>query len=538
MKKVNLLFGSILSGVLFTLAWPAIGDFNFLIFFAFIPLLWVESQLSEKGKSALSVFLYAYLAFFVFNISTTWWIKNADLMGAIMAILCNSFFMATVFWLFHFTKKHIGKKEGYIGLIIYWLAFEYLHLNWELSWTWLTFGNAFATSIKSIQWYEYTGVLGGSLWVLAVNVLLFLNFKSYREMGKVNVKSIGLTLTLMLVPILIGRYIYSNYEENGESYEFVVVQPNIDPYHEKFGSLAPSDQIDKMINLAKQELNAETDYLIFPETAIPEPEWEHTIDFMYATEEIRKLIADYPKLTAEIGMLSSVFYPNDVNLPKGAYSIPGGGFYENFNTSICIDSSEHIQIHHKSKLVLGVEKVPFLDILPFMKKLSIKLGGSSGQLGSQEKPSVFKSIHSNAVIAPIICYESIYGEYVTQYTSQGANLFTIITNEGWWGDTPGYKQHLAYASLRAIENRRSIARSANTGTSAFINQKGEISQTTAWWTNAVIKGEIKSNDKITFYVKYGDYIGRTAGFVAPLLLLLTLVRKMKKTDGHLTKTKA
>jgi len=164
------------------------------------------------------------------------------------------------------------------------------------------------------------------------------------------------------------------------------------------------------------------------------------------------------------------------------------------------------------------------------------LGGTSGGLGSQESPSVFNSPTKSdkTLLAPIICYESIYGEYVTEYSRKGANLFAIITNDGWWDDSPGYKQHMAYARLRAIENRRSIVRSANTGISAVIDPMGNVSQQTNWWEATSFLTEVSINNELTFYAKFGDYLGRIAGFVATLLILLTLVKSLNKTGQRLT----
>lgn len=126
-------------------------------------------------------------------------------------------------------------------------------------------------------------------------------------------------------------------------------------------------------------------------------------------------------------------------------------------------------------------------------------------------------------VATAICYESVFGEYVSRYINNGANIIFIITNDGWWGNTAGHKQHYLYAKLRAIENRKSIARSANTGTSCFINQRGDISQATEWEKDAVINQTIYANDIITFYDRNGDYIGRTAIWVAVFLFLLSFV---------------
>ena len=124
--------------------------------------------------------------------------------------------------------------------------------------------------------------------------------------------------------------------------------------------------------------------------------------------------------------------------------------------------------------------MPFASILKPLEKFALDMGGSIGSLGVQEESSVFESSIHDIVVAPVICYESIYGEYVSSYILKGAQLIFIMTNDGWWEDTPGYHQLLAYARLRAIENRRSIARSANTGISCFINQRGDILQRTEW----------------------------------------------------------
>jgi apolipoprotein N-acyltransferase len=110
----------------------------------------------------------------------------------------------------------------------------------------------------------------------------------------------------------------------------------------------------------------------------------------------------------------------------------------------------------------------------------------------------------------------------------GAELLFIMTNDGWWEDTPGHRQHFIYAKLRAIECRRSIARSANTGISCFINQRGDVIQQTAYWEEDAIQNTINKNDRITFYVKYGDILGRIAYWTSALLLLILIVAMLKK----------
>lgn len=149
-----------------------------------------------------------------------------------------------------------------------------------------------------------------------------------------------------------------------------------------------------------------------------------------------------------------------------------------------------------------------------------------GRCVGQDEISLL-NVRDDSAAIPVgcaVCYESVYGEYYTGYVKKGARAMTIITNDAWWGNTPGYRQHLSYASLRAIETRRAIARCANTGISAIISPTGEIIQPTPWWEPAVIEGSIPLRDDITFYVSHGDIVGRISTFIFILLLLALSVR--------------
>jgi apolipoprotein N-acyltransferase len=202
-------------------------------------------------------------------------------------------------------------------------------------------------------------------------------------------------------------------------------------------------------------------------------------------------------------------------------------YYDSYNTAVQLDNTGNIQLYHKSKLVPGVEQMPFPFIFKHLESIAIDLGGTTGGLGTQEERTVFSSSDNTMKAAPVVCYESIYGEYVSEYIKNGANFITIITNDGWWGDTPGYKQHLKFGRLRAIETRRWIARSANTGISCFIDPMGEIQQATKWWVPAVIAQKIYLNNEQTFYTKYGDYIARASLCITFAMLIYSLIIRLR-----------
>ncbi|MDD5569994.1 MAG: apolipoprotein N-acyltransferase [Bacteroidales bacterium] len=526
MKKIYLILLSILSGILFWLAWPVNGLAP-LLFVSFIPLLFVEHFISENKEKYnwWNMFSYSYLTFLTWNLLTTWWICYASFAGAALAFIFNSLFMAVVFTVFHVTKKRLGNIQGYIAFVFYWVAFEYLHTEWELSWPWLTLGNGFASNVNLVQWYEFTGVFGGSLWVVVTNILFFIILKKIiidkKKIKEITVRFL-IAAVVVIAPVTISNIIYNNYTEKGNIASVVIVQPNIDPYNEKFGGMAYDEQLKKLLSLAKTKIDTNTDFLVAPETAIAEGIWENEIDNYESIITLKSFFKQYPGLNTLIGISSYKHYVRGEKLPNTARKMNEEEYYDAYNTAMFIDNKENIRLYHKSKLVIGVEKIPFPALFKPFEKFAINLGGTTGSLGLQKERTVFKTDDGNFRIAPAICYESIYGNFISKYVANGANLIFIITNDGWWKDTPGYRQHCAYARLRTIECRRSIARAANTGISCFINQKGDVQQPTKWWTPAVIKQNILANNEITFYVKHGDYIAKFSSVVSCLILLLLI----------------
>jgi apolipoprotein N-acyltransferase len=501
---------SLLSGLLISLAWPHVGSLSFLSFIALVPFLWAEDFIFRKNYRPRRVFFNAYLFAFTFNLCTTWWIYYASAGGMALAVIVNALFMATFLWLFHVTKRRIGVKEGNIAFVIYWIAFEYCHYHWELSWPWLNFGNVFANEIHIIQWYEYTGVAGGTLWILLFNLGIYKWLSNYHYEKIPLLKQRGRIIylsSLIIIPIIVSLSIWNNFEEKGKPVDVVVVQPNVDPYNKFVGNNGMS-YLEDFLRLAASKTDEKTAFVVGPETALTNLINEEYLPEDEQVQYASSFIKHFPNVRYVTGMFS---YD-----PKKE---------EMYNAGLQIDGNGKIQTYHKKWLVLGVETIPFMDWLPFMKTLAMDMGGASGTLGRQMDPSVFTSeINPEAVIAPVICYESIYGEHITEFIQKGATLIFIMTNDGWWDDTPGHKQHFAYARLRAIETRRDIARSANTGISGFINQRGEILQQTNWWEKDVIKETLRMNTELTAYVKMGDFIGRTSLFVSMMLIIYTIFR--------------
>ncbi len=510
------------------ISFPFSGSLTPLVFIAWVPLLFVESYVSKKKYRSGKVFIHAYLTFFIYNAGSTWWVLKADVNGGVLAVILNSLLMAITFFAFHLAKKHIGEKEGYLSLLFFWIGFEYFHLNWEMSWTWLNLGNTFSIRPTWIQWYEYSGVLGGTLWILMVNMLFFRTVQNVylkKESWRIQTPIVWSALFFIVAPIVFSLFTYFSYEEKGKKVEVVALQPNIDPYNEKFSADSFENQMNTMVRLADSLVTENTKLILAPETAISQNFNEadvHRMPFLhFLTNNKREKLFNTPIY------IGASTYRNFTNKnSRASRPLQDGTFYESYNTSMFITENDDVEFIHKSKLVPGVEVIPFSNWFPFLEELSINNGGISGTLGIEESAKVFST--QEFTFAPVVCYESIYGEWVAEQCRKGGELICIITNDGWWGDTPGYKQHNSFASLRAIENRRSIVRSANTGISCFVNQRGDISQKTDWWVEDAIRAELKLNNEATFYTSYGDVLGRTFSFASILLLLFTFLKWFKK----------
>jgi apolipoprotein N-acyltransferase len=462
--------------------------------------------------------------------------------GAVLAFAANSLLMSMVFLIFSSIKKHVNRPWAIWLLIPVWIAWEHVHTLWDLAWTWLTLGNVFAFKSDWVQWFEFTGTSGGTAWILMTNIFIFTLVKN-RKFASALLRSSLKAAAFIVIPMLLSFLMIILYtfktinqkQPEVKPVKVVVVQPNIDPYNVKF-SLDYQSQFLKVLRLLQDKLSEETDYLVLPETFITDNIDEAMLAESEAIRWFRdSLIKKYPRLRIVTGGNTYVFYETKEQYTATARKEEDSGkYYDVFNSAIYIDK-DHADVYHKSKLVPGVERMPFPALLKPLEALAINMGGTVGSLGLQEKRTVFKDPQNHLAIAPVICYESVYADYVTGYMRNGANLIFIVTNDGWWKDTPGYIQHLNYARLRAIENRRPIARSANTGTSCFIDEFGRISENTKWWEEAVIEKDLRPGYRLTFFARFGDLISYASVTLSILLILWALFLRFKTRTKELGK---
>ena len=471
---------ALLSACLMYLAWPPFHYTTPLLLVGLVPLLLALDNIfqAKTGKTGKRVFLTAGLTFLLWNTACIYWVYNAinavnnpvvSVFVSMIPFGLGALLMTFAFWLYYRLRRITHKKVAYAGLISFYVAMEYLHQTWDLGFPWMTLGNGLAGMHQLAQWYEYTGVYGGSVWILLSNILAFEAWKQFRSGAKGYLKfRPALVWSLFIVlPVALSLTKYNQYVEKSVPVNVVTVQPNIDPY-QKFGGISAAEQLNILIHLSDSVAQPNTEYFLWPETAISDTANEDQIRSDSGFQTAQHFLGKYKNGTLITGIESIKFYPDQQTLSARRYD--NNTFVDVFNAAVQIENSANVQFYHKSKLVPGVEKMPFPTLLSILNPLFEGFGGTIGSYGWQKEPSVFFA-YSGIGVAPVICYESLWGEWIGQAVKNGAQFIAIITNDGWWGNTSGKDQHLLYAKLRAIESRRYVVRSANTGISCFINQR-------------------------------------------------------------------
>lgn len=525
-----------MAGILLWLAWPSSPGTVF-IFVALTPLLWLADQV--QNKKAYWGFLL--LAFTIFNVGTTWWVGNTTVPASgVFANLFTALLMTIPFTSFYGARKRLGRTWGYAAVVVYWMTFEYVNLTWEFAWPWLSLGNAMAMHPDWVQWYEFTGVGGGTLWILIVNIMLYECWRGLPELDMKYAKQIlgrlWKPVVILVLPIIVSSIIsaVNSFPAKAPANEVVVVQPNADPYG-KFGPDADEAQLDTLLKLSAQQVSATTSYIIWPETAIfnsgdPAASREDHFSNNPTIKRLATFLREHaPNATLITGATTwKIYPPYTTEFPFTAQQVAYDGTRADyFNAALQIDSAGQVQAYHKSKLVPGVEIIPYMRYVPFMATFALKMGGASGGCGlepgvtlmTREIKPAGASLGLNAAVAPVVCYESVFGEYMARQVREGAGFLVIMTNDGWWGDTEGHRQHFNYARLRAIETRRWIARSANTGISAFIDPNGAVIDPQPYWKAAVIRHSVTFSNTETLYVRWGDYLYKAAAIFCILLII-------------------
>lgn len=518
-RRLALVFLSVL---LLSLGWWGVTGLSLLV--ALVPLMIISENYSDSRRDWWRMCGWATLTFLLWNVATIWWVWIATPLGPITAGIVGTFYNLCGFMTYHYVSKRAPRALAYTLLITIWLATEWAYNSADvMTFPWLLLGHGFSADIWAVQWYEYTGIFGGTLWALLSNVAIF-DILRHRDRS-----SMLKALAVVLLPIGLSLVIYASYTPSNQTAQMSVVQPSIPCYEQERAEAGMMDPTDDVMALVAQ-VPETSKFVVMPESMLyylPSVLTINEENFARVTPLFARMYAGRLHDTKLIVGGSTISYYGENPETNTAHFSEDYGWFDHFNSALLVNSDGEVEnLYHKGRLVIGVEAIPLKELFDAFE---VDLGGVSGQLGWGMEHTLFE--HGDVAVGPAICYEGLYGDYFAGFAREGANAMAVISNDGWWGDTPGHRRLFAFCQLRAIETRRAIARSANTGISGFISPRGDIvGDILEWNERGVLTEEVELRTDKTFYVQYGDLVARIATFTAVLALLYYVAYRIKRRN--------
>ena len=498
MKRIldSILGTSILAGILLGISFP---PFN--LFILSIPAFYLLIRLTEKGNSIRHVMYITFPGVLVWNIITTYWLTFATFTGGIAAVLANAVIMTVPLGLIYVIRKQALNK--YLTALLTassWITYEFLHYRWDLAWPWLTLGNSYANAILLIQYISITGVMGISFWIIVTSSLWYdwdRSESTFPRKLRMNI----ISLLIILIPIVFSVSKYFTQRHIPDSYiEVVVAQPNYDSYLPNSGYFDIHLALEELIELSDSLVTPNTKMIIWPENAlIPDV---HGKTNQYPSNRLREVAAQW-NATLITGATWYRYYNENEKAEYPRFRSDGSR-YNIFNAALSFSPDGTIQTYEKANLVPIVERFPFYG---FFSKVPVP-GVDWLQMMGYGRGNEIINFKSDEIMSPaLICYDSVFPDWVRKSVLNGADFIAVITNDGWWGNTSGHVQHYDFARLRAVETNRSVIRSANNGISGMIYANGDIHSKTDYWERTALRLQVPVYSYLTVYVRYGDWIG-------------------------------
>lgn len=498
---------SSLAGICLIFSW---SPFNLPILQ--FPAFAILVSLLRTAPDTRRALLHLLPALWIWNLGTTYWLMMATLPGGISAILANGLLMLLPLWaLRRLLLLPIAVPiQALLGGAL-WASYEFLHHQWDLAWPWLTLGNGWANLPMMTQHISWTGYLILSVWVVASAVLIeqALRSRARRDFAFA-------LLFLGLSPLLSALAAWQWVPDEGPPMEVAVIQPNHDSYLPNGGYDSTDELIQQLLDLTSKHRTDRTELIVWPENAIDRSVPLENGYNRWVTDSLKVWNS---RLITGSGYIE--YYRNETSPPPVHRRSTQGTAYNVFNSALYYTPGHTVpDVYKKGRLVPIVERLPFIETFQKLDSGGWIPWGEIGGYGKGDDPTLFPVGH--ATTPALICYDSVFPGWVNEFTGDGPGFLTIITNDGWWGDTAGHDQHFAYARLRAIEQRQWVVRSANNGISGIIAPDGSIHRKTGYWERTGFVHEIRASNKPSFYSRTGDRFNHLLLILSVAGLLLPL----------------
>lgn len=524
--------------VLLVLAWHSQATV-FLLFFAFIPIFYFFDNSPKSYNEKIKLYIFSYLAVFFWIYFTIHWIKPIDSKSHFFTTLITATLLYVPYLVAYYFRFSI-KKSSAVSKIIFisvWVVIELCHDIDLIGFPYLNLGHTLAAYPALIQWYAWTGSIGGTIWVLLVNLSLYqliLLVNSKEKMVWKNVVWSWLVyLSIILAPVIVSFLLTTTSPKNVEtSFNVVCVHTSADVYDYKY-EVEPEVLLEDYLELTLKYIDSNKENLIvWPENALTGDIFFNELD---SSPIIRKIKQELCYTTNNL-LISGAIVDEIVNTPDSGLYVPNilhdasdGYFFKRYNAALLISSFAPTLIKTKKRLVPYGEKIPHQKIFSPLVSLLPNLA-SLNFSSKQDKYPIFSNQDSDIRTSPIICYGSAFSDYVAdEILKTKSNLIVVIMNEGWMKNEKAYNHFNWFSVCRAIENRRQLVKSSNEGISALINSNGEIEKSVTGIKADVLQGKLYTNDNYSFFTRHHSKIHYgllTVGLI--FILIQLLISKIKK----------
>lgn len=512
--KITKMFLAGLSGILLTGSFPVV-ELSWLAWIALVPLMIALRNISMKQGFWIAFFsgVVHYLSLMYWLVHTLMTYGNLPfylsfpilfLFAAYLAIY-HAVFGAAFSWI-------LSKPSGYMAALPgAWVSLEYIRSFFLSGFPWEFLGYSQYQNLLVIQIADITGVYGVSFLIVAVNTAIFMfwHFRSERRSSsqqlRFGIAGMATSALLVIHVLAYGQWRMDYIDSKTAVSHFskiAVVQGNIEQTI-KWNPGSQISTIEKYLSLSRSAKTSDPELIVWPETSAP---------FYFISNVIpTKMVIDGIRETGTHFLIGS---PSFTRVDENRADF--------FNSAFLIDSDGNVKgKYDKAHLVPFGEYVPFQKWLPFIGKIVEEVGdfvpGKKGLTLAWDKHQ----------IGIQICYEMIFPNLSREMVLNNAAFLINMTNDAWYGRTSAPYQHFSMAVLRAVENRRSVIRSANTGISGFIDPAGRIMASTPLFEDAVLTGSLPILTVKSFYTRHGDVFSIVCLGITVIVFLLFVIRKKK-----------
>lgn len=462
-KQIGLL---LLSSILLWVAWPPYL-FAPLIFIGFVPLFYVldEIQLKKGLKKYLLTFLAVYLPLSLFATLASLYAWGDVNMSVFFGVLIN-FFPVSIFLAFGtFIKKGIYR---HLFFIFGWATMEIFQLWWDFNAPLFLLSNSLAMFPSLMQHYAIWGALGGSMYILTVNLILYYLIKDYK-VGKIERKKI-IKSSLVFIPMILSIIFYHLPEKKGEKYEVGFIMPHFNQYQEKF-ALDPMLLINHYNELYENHGSPDIDFIILPETAVLNSGWIENLNNPSIPNPLDSLLPGKELILGSY--FFSVYEPKGEDIPYYVrYDSTSKVYFLTHNCAIYRSKNNQYQIRAKEKFIPFHDAMPYPKFLMFTERWINRVGVRTYITDYPKVPSEVITTEKGLKMYNLLCFEGYFSNIMVK--ENDLDFITVIANENWNDKDKGKMQFFRYMVPRAIEAGKPLLKVSNSGYSGYISEKGEL----------------------------------------------------------------